>query len=465
MKRLRVRLALWVLIPMAVALALTTALSWRDARDNALLLQDRRLLASAEMMAEQVRWIDEGLIADTPPAALRMLASRQHDRVYFQVRALPDELLAGWPDLGSIPVPADGEPSYGNIAYRGEMLRMVTITRRFYREGQTTIVRVSVAQGLKSFSQFVANLWQPVLLQESALLTLTLALMLIGLTFELKPLLKLRKDLEAREADDLTPLDTTQLHRELWPVVDTINQYVARLTRQHEIQKRFIADAAHQLRTPIALMSTQLDYASHLQSESELREILVSVRASARRLKDLVNQLLSLSQAEASRDANLPREPASLLELAHEVLVGLSVLADDKGIDLGLDIGSVDVTIMTCPRLLHELLFNLVDNAVRYTPRGGHVTVYAGCAGGQAVLRVDDTGPGIPAELRSRVFERFSRGNMSDSGGFGLGLAIVGETAKVCRADVELTDGLQGRGLCVIVRLPLETGGSPPETP
>ncbi|WP_019937619.1 sensor histidine kinase [Bordetella sp. FB-8] len=461
MKRLRLRLVLWVLIPMAVALGLTTALSWRDARENALLLQDRRLLASAEMMAEQVRWIDQALIADTPPAALRMLASSQHDLVYFQVRALPDDLLAGWPDLSSMPVSADGKPNYGNVAYRGEMLRMVTISRRLYRNGQTTIVLVSVAQGLKSFSRFVANLWQPVLFQESALLTLTLVLMLVGLTFELKPLLKLRKDLETREADDLTALDTTQLHQELWPMVDTINQYVARLTRQHDIQKRFIADAAHQLRTPIALMSTQLDYAGHLQSADELREMLVAVRANARRLKDLVNQLLSLSQAEASREAKLPREPVSLLDLAHRVLVGLSVLADDKGVDLGLDAASVDTTVMTCSALLHELLFNLVDNAVRYTPRGGHVTVYAGRADALAILRVDDTGPGIPVALRSRVFERFSRGNLSDSGGFGLGLAIVSEAAKVCRADVELADGLQGKGLCVIVRLPLATDGSP----
>ncbi|MGN6665820.1 MAG: sensor histidine kinase, partial [Trinickia sp.] len=276
------------------------------------------------------------------------------------------------------------------------------------------------------------------------------------LTLELKPMLHLRRDLQARETDDFSPLGTMQLQRELRPIVDTINQYATRLTAQVNIQKRFIADAAHQLRTPVAIMSTQLDYAAHLTQDPELSETLRAVRASARRQKDLINQLLSLSHAESSRAANLPRKKVSLLDLAQEVLVALSVPADDKEMDLGLSATSADVAIWTFPTLVHAIAFNLVDNAIRYTPHRGRVTVHVGPdEDGGAVLRVDDSGPGIPDSVKARVFERFSRGNMSDNDGFGLGLAIVGEAAKTCGAQIELATPRTG-GLSVIVRLPLD---------
>ncbi len=453
MNRLRVRLLLWVLVPMTVVLALMAVVSWQNARSTALLVQDRRLLASAEVMAGEVRWQRDWLSAETPPAALEMFASRQQDRVYFQVRAVPGEVLAGWPDLtNGDPTPGNA-PRYSDIRYHGEALRMVTLTRHLYRDGRTTAVLISVAESRRAYYHLLQTLWRPVLVQESALLALALALMVIGLTLELKPLLALRRDLQAREADDLTPLDTVRLQRELRPIVETINQYAMRLTAQINIQKRFIADAAHQLRTPVALMSTQLDYAAHLAEDPELRDTLRAVRACARRQKDLINQLLSLSHAESSRGANLPRKKTSLLDLVQEVLVDLSVLADDKAIDLGLSATSADVSLWTYPTLLHAITFNLVDNAVRYTPQGGNVTVHVVSEGEGAILQVDDTGPGIPDALKVRVFERFSRGSMSDNDGFGLGLAIVSEAAKACGARIELATR-PGGGLSAIVRLP-----------
>lgn len=455
MNQLRVRLLLWVLVPMTLVLALMAVVSWQNARRTALLVQDRRLLASAEVMAGQIHWQQDSLSAETPPAALQMFASREQDRVYFQVSMVSGEVLAGWPDLNKGGPPPVDIPRYSNIQFHGDALRMVTLARLLYRGGVTTTVLVSVAESRHAYHHLLKTLWRPVLVQESALLALALLLMVVGLTLELKPLLLLRKDLQAREADDLTPLGTIQLQRELRPIVDTINQYATRLTAQVNIQKRFIADAAHQLRTPVALMSTQLDYATHLTQDPELSETLRAVRASARRQKDLINQLLSLSHAEASRGANIPRKKANVLELAQEILVDLSVLADDKGIDLGMSMESTEVPMWTHPTLLHAILFNLVDNAIRYTPHGGNVTVHVGREGDDAIVRVDDTGPGIPDALKARVFERFSRGNMSDNNGFGLGLAIVSEAAKACGAQIELVTRPTG-GLSAIVRLPSE---------
>jgi len=133
----------------------------------------------------------------------------------------------------------------------------------------------------------------------------------------------------------------------------------------------------------------------------------------------------------------------------------LSVLADDKSIDLGLSADSAAVSIWTYPTLLHAITFNLVDNAIRYTPHGGHVTVHVGPHEGGAVLQVDDTGPGIAEALKARVFERFSRGSMSDNDGFGLGLAIVSEAVKACGAQIALETRPTG-GLSAIVRLPFD---------
>jgi two-component system sensor histidine kinase TctE len=455
MNQLRVRLLLWVLVPMTLVLALMAVVSWQNARRTALLVQDRRLLASAEVMAGQVSWQRDRISAETPPAALQMFASRERDRVYFQVRTAQGDVLAGWPDLTKGDLAAGDAPRYSNLEYHGDAVRMVTLTRRLYRGGQTTAVLVSVAESRHAYHHLLQTLWRPVLAQESALLALALALMVVGLTLELKPLLGLRRDLQAREMDDFRPLATKQLQRELRPIVDTINQYAMRLTAQVNIQKRFIADAAHQMRTPVAIMSTQLDYAAHLSDDPELSETLRALRASARRQKDLINQLLSLSHAESSRGANLPRKRANVLELVQEVLVDLSVLADDKGIDLGLSATSAAVSIWTYPTLLHAIAFNLVDNAIRYTPHGGHVTVHVGPDENGAILQVDDTGPGIAEALKARVFERFSRGNMSDNEGFGLGLAIVSEAVKACGAQIALATRPTG-GLSAIVRLPFD---------
>jgi two-component system sensor histidine kinase TctE len=285
---------------------------------------------------------------------------------------------------------------------------------------------------------------------------LALMLMLLGLTLELRPLLRLRADLLARDGTDLAPLRTTELQRELRPIVETLNQYAARLTRQIELQRRFIADAAHQLRTPVALLGTQLHHASGQAASPELRATLQALRDGSRHLTQLINQLLSLSQAEARRSAERSLQPVALLALAREVLIELALLADQRGVDLGLDPASVEVLAEADAALAHALLFNLVDNAIRYTPRGGSVTVQVDRAGAQARLYVEDTGPGIPAELRPHVFERFYRGNATGGEGSGLGLAIVREAAAACRAEVELGSGAAGTGLRVVVRFAVD---------
>ena len=453
MKSLRLRLLVWVLVPMLGALAVSAWTSWRSAREMASLQQDRRLLASAEMMAEQIQWADGELIAHTPLAALEMFASSAHDRVYFEVRDDGNNVLGGWPELIDASEHPVGGIEYGTRTFRGEQLRAVTLTRVFHHKGRVVHVSVRVAEQRIGFNRLLHALWWPVLLRESLLLAFALLLMVLGLTLELRPLLKLRSRIELRAPDDLSAIASTELHRELRPIVDTLNGYAERLTQQVEAQKRFVMDAAHQLRTPVALLNAQLDVLDHAEVSADVGETLEAMRGSVRRLRALINQLLELFRAEAHDARNTPAAAVDLLEPVRQSCVELALFADAKRLQLEVDAPSEQVWVLGHGPLLHSIVFNLLDNAVRYTPEGGTVRVKVAVGERLVELNVEDSGPGIEPTRRDAVLERFNRGASRDDGGFGLGLAIVREGARACGAELELADGAGGRGLRVSVRL------------
>ncbi|MDE2478799.1 MAG: sensor histidine kinase [Betaproteobacteria bacterium] len=452
MNSLRLRLLLWVMVPMSAVLALTAWVSWRDAGAQAQTVEDARLLASARMIAGQVGWSEGVLVASTPPAALDLFASRQRDRVYFQVRERGGALLAGWPDLPATDAAPDGAPRFRQAGFRGAELRMVSLEREMDdAQGRPRRVLVSVAETRGAFDALRLALWRPALLHASLLLALALALMLLGLTLELRPLLRLRAQLLRRADDDLSPLRAGELQRELRPVVETINQQAARLSRQIDVQKRFVADAAHQLRTPLALIHVQLHDAASQAGSSALQATLDALRQGTRQLGRVVEQLLSLSQAESRHAAMPPRVGLDLADSVREVMLELAMLAEARGIDLGLDpVPEALPRVLADAALLHALVYNLVDNALRYTPAGGSVSLRLELRGPRVELSVCDTGPGIAPELRARVFERFYRIEPAPGGGSGLGLAIVREAAAACAAGVRLESAPAG-GLCARV--------------
>ena len=460
MNSLRLRLLLWVLVPMSALLALSAWASWRDSGAQARTVEDARLLASARMIAGQVAWSDGVLVATTPPAALDLFASRERDRVYFQVRELGGDLLAGWPDLPAPAPVTTASPRYLRDRFRGDAVRMVSIERDFGDVGgRTRRVQVSVAETRGSYQALRMALWRPALLHAWLLLVLALASMLLGLTLELRPLLRLRRELLRRADDDLTPLRAGELQRELRPVVETINQQAARLTRQIDVQKRFVADAAHQLRTPLALIGVQLHDAASQAESAPLQATLEALRQGTRQLGRVVDQLLSLSQAESQRAGAPPRAPVDLAHGVREVMLELAMLAEARGVELGLDPVPAELPrVLADAALLHALVYNLVDNALRYTPAGGSVSLRVEPRGARVELSVCDTGPGIAPELRARVFERFYRVEPAPSGGSGLGLSIVREAAAACRAAVRL-ETASGGGLCA--RVEFEPAVSP----
>jgi two-component system, OmpR family, sensor histidine kinase TctE len=266
---------------------------------------------------------------------------------------------------------------------------------------------------------------------------LAVALACIGLTFELRPLLKVKDEVMDRDPMQLEPLRVDRLHTELRPIVDAINQCIARLGLQVAAQRRFIADAAHQLRTPLTLLDTQLQYArQHRELEPSLGEALAAMHKSNRSMVGLTNKLLLLAQAEAADYTQLANQPVDLALIAKDVVEELALVAQNRDIDLGAELDAA-ARMIGHEGLLSALIVNLTENALRYTPPGGHVTVAVRSNEQRITLTVTDDGPGIPAEARSRVFEPFYRAS-TETDGTGLGLSIVREIVQAHRGDIVL---------------------------
>jgi two-component system sensor histidine kinase TctE len=301
----------------------------------------------------------------------------------------------------------------------------------------------------------VRQLWRPQLVRQIEMVLLAVALACIGLTFELRPLLKVKEEVMDRDPMQLEPLRVERLHTELRPIVDAINQCIARLGLQVAAQRRFIADAAHQLRTPLTVLETQLQYArQHREMEPSLTEALAAMQRSNRSMVGLTNKLLLLAQAEAADYTQLAKQKVDLAAIAQGVVEDLALVAQKRGIDLGAELADA-ACVIGHEGLLAALVFNVTENAVRYTQAGGHVTVAVTRDAQRVTLTVTDDGPGIPAEARSRVFEPFYRAS-ADTEGTGLGLAIAREIVQAHRGDIAIrARDASGRGVVLSVELAL----------
>lgn len=471
---LRFRLALWLLLPLSAFVALCGYLSWRHAASVADYVQDHDLLSSAKVLSDRLIWEGDNVQASVPPSALSLFTSPERDRVFLSVTSATGEVLAGTPGF---PLPAERHPEgidraqWFNTEFDGQALRAVMTTRSMFDVAGAREITIAVGKTTASRDQMLRGLWWPTM--EYLLIALLLAIVLttLALTLELRPMVQLSHQLAQRDPLQLDlAVDTQNLHTELRPIADTLNGFAQQLKTHSEAQRRFIADAAHQLRTPLALQASQIDYARYTRQQSNNREVRKvdmdamwqGIQTSNRRLVDVTNKLLLLAQAEHS-DAHTGLEAVDLAAVALHCVEQLAALADRRHIDLGLNVApdASPATVMAQPALLYALVANLLDNALRYTQEGGRVTVGVRRLGSAMELTVEDNGPGIPAASRTRVFERFYRLSHHTEG-TGLGLAIVQQIAWAFNADVTLgpaqrDDGAaasasSGEGLLVTVR-------------
>lgn len=446
---LRLRLAAWLLLPLSLFVAVSAWFSWRNAAAMADYVQDHDLLASAKVLSDRLIWDGDAVQASVPPAALALFASPAHDQVFLSVTAADGRPLAGMPGF---PLPArrllqgPDRAQWYDARIEGRPVRAVLTERAMYDVAGAQAITIAVAKTTGSRDQMVRTLWWPTVEYLLAALALALVLTPLALTWELRPVMRLGRQLARRDPLHLDfAVDARSLHSELRPVGETINQFVRELKAHSEAQRRFIADAAHQLRTPLALQASQIEFVRYAREHrtdwdnrrADMDEIWREMQASNRQLVEVTNKLLLLAQAEHA-DAQARLVPVDLAAAALRCSEQLAALADRRRIDLGLDAPDTGAAwVRAEPALLDALIANLLDNALRYTPEGGRVTVGVRRVGAQVELTVDDNGPGIPAEALERVFDRFYR-LAGDSEGTGLGLAIVREVARGCGATVTL---------------------------
>ncbi|MBB1632742.1 sensor histidine kinase [Cupriavidus sp. UME77] len=452
---LRVRLLLWLLVPLAAFVGISSYAAYLSAADTANRVQDRALQASADVIAGHIAWADGRITVQVPPSALSLFDSPYGDHVFYNVVDDRGRILAGNPRFEQPPMAGAASPVFYASRFQSQPVRVVQATRTMFDSGEARKVTVTVGQTLNGNHELVRSLRMPALLREVVMLVLAVGLVMIGLTVELSPLLRVKDEVAGRDPMDLVPVSAIDLPQELRPIVEAINQCIQRLNEYVRQQKRFIADAAHQIRTPLAVLGAQLEFAARVDDEARLREILGSMETSTQAMTNLANKLLLLSQAEAARSAGAAQQGADLVPLVTAVLEDMVVLAQRKGIDLGAELAVDSARVSVNEWMMAAVVSNLVDNAIRYTPAQGQVTVAVTLEAKSAVLAVSDNGPGIPAEARPKIFDRFYRNALPNQEGSGLGLAIVKEIVLTAQGQVSLSPGIGGRGVTLTVRLPL----------
>lgn len=437
-----------LLVLLMLASGLSAYWNGRQAADVA---YDRTLLASARTISAGLFEQDGRLSLDVPYVALDTFGYDSAGRLYYQVNGIDQQLISGYENL---PAPPPGTPrtdAYPALAkfydgrYRGQDVRVVSLLKAVSEPSMNGMAEIRVAETDEARVSMARDLMTDTLLRLGMLGGGALLLVWITVSGALRPLERLRRAVEERRPDDLRPLPSEDVQHELLPLVQSIDHFTERLRLQFERQGQFIADAAHELRTPLAALKARVELGLRSEEAGELKRTLSEGRDGIDRLTHLANQLLSLARVEngAQAIAEGGAQQVDLTDLARELAMAMAPLAHAKGIGLAFE-ADRPVLLDGEPTLLSELLSNLLDNALGHSPAGGTVVlrVLPG-----AVLEVEDEGPGIPAAERGRVFERFYRGSQQ---GTGLGLAIVGEICRAHLADISLHDGVKG-GLCVRV--------------
>ncbi|QIO54892.1 sensor histidine kinase (plasmid) [Rhizobium leguminosarum bv. trifolii] len=446
---LRVQLLCWVLLTLFGAIGFNLYDSFWTADATAKLVTDRTLLASARVIAEAVR-VDEGgnVQVDVPPSALEMFDTGFGDRVSYQVITAWGSLVSGFPDLPLPAVHLTGE----DRAFHGADVRVLMLGHPVVGLPDDGAISVTVAVTHNSQYAMRRQLWLSDFSKQFVLVFVASLVTILGLQRGLAPALRLRDALRQRGRNRLDPLPPEMVQSELQPLVHALNDYMERVQNQMAAQRRFVSNAAHQLRTPLALISTQASVASREADAARRDEALFALRSSTKQISRLAGQLLTLSRAEPG--SRRPRSDATdLTKAAREILEALAEEALRRNIDVGLE-AVRPVIVDGDATMLREMLVNLIDNALRYTRPNGRVTVAVEQADGNAVVTVEDNGPGIPSGEREQVFERFYRVMGTEGEGSGLGLAIVREVVEGAGGSVSLDDA-EGGGLIVTVRLPL----------
>jgi two-component system, OmpR family, sensor histidine kinase TctE len=463
---LRRYLLIGILVPVGLFVVINTVSLYRQALQAVNVAYDRTLLASAKSIGEQLDVVGSddqaALRATVPYSALEAFEADTQSHLYYRVSNQGGEVVSGYADLpfwhGRIP----DRGAYAALvdfyddSFRGEPVRMAVLLQPVSSETGRGMAVVQVAETLELRRALARKILIDTLWRQAVLVAVIALFAVLVVQRATRPVRRLSQEMQQRPEGDLTPIAAPDAPRELLPLVDATNQVMTRLAMLLDNQKRFVRDTAHQLRTPLAVLKTQVQSALH--GDVEPRQALLEINDTVERATALANQMLSLAKVEQLRqqpDASVH----DLAEVVRAVSLELSPLVADKDIDF--DIATVPAPVHSHEWMLRELTRNLLHNAIKHTPAGQALSVRIVADRNSAALTIADTGPGIPAELGARLFQPFSPGDARS--GSGLGLAICQEIVRALGGTLDLENReAHGRieGLDATVRLPLAENGA-----
>jgi len=450
---LRRKLLRWLLIPLSLLFLVDAAGSWFIAARLSDRVYDGELMEIARELALHVKGSGTKLAWDLESDAERTLLLDQYDKVYYSVHSPAGQVLAGDAALDGPGATGSDAPSFYDAELHGEKVR-VALLRTGNGGSSVPQATVQVAETLAKRRALTEEIFIDVILPQLFLILIAGILVWLGVARGLSPLGRLRQAVAARSHLDLSPVAApADVPGEVHPLLQEINDLMARLDEVLTFQNRFIADAAHQLRTPVAGLKAHIEVALREDDPAQTRQALAHLYTAVERMSRLVSQLLSLARNEPSGVKKLELAPVDLSRLAFDTTMEWVPEAYKKDIDLGFEGAEPHVTVKGDALRLTELINNLLDNAIRYTRRGGKVTVRV-LPHPRPRVSISDDGPSIPVEERQRVFERFHRLLGSHADGSGLGLAIVREIAALHHAEITLDDDADGVGNTFTVAFP-----------
>ena len=419
----------------------------RDAFDNA--------LYDSAYSIYQLLEKSEGSIEDLsiPKSEKQFILNDQSDVIFYNVVDTNGNVLNGETDPGLMPIlsPQTSTPNFRDGTVQHLKVRIVSTLVSIQKNDKKLPVYIQVAETLNKREALASHVLIDIIVPQLLLLLCTFGIIWFGVERGLQPLFDLQAAVSKRSYLDLSEIDMPDVPTEVMILVNSVNTLMKQLEGVLNAQNRFIADAAHQLRTPLAGAQAQLELALEESDPKQHKILLERVNASMERLSHTISQLLSLARNQQDASHSMVLSQVNLNQIAQEVTTDMVPTAIKKDIDLGFEASELSAMILGDSKRLKEMLYNLLDNALLYTPRGGKVTVNVKREAGEIVLSVDDNGPGIPKEEREKVFERFHRIMGTGQEGSGLGLAIVMEIAQLHQANVEISDEPMKKGLNIQV--------------
>ncbi|MET3918958.1 two-component system sensor histidine kinase TctE [Variovorax sp. OAS795] len=455
--RLRRKLLAWLLGPLVVLLVLDTGAAYWNSLRFSDLAYDRALYEIGREIVLHVKLEGSRPRLDLSEAASNILLLDQEDLLFYRVVAEDGTMLGGDAEM---PPPQRAAPAGTPRVYRdtvrGQPVRMLVAWMPVGAVAATPKVMVQVAETLHKRTRLAWEMVANVVVPQLLLIVMATAVVWFGVSRGLEPLKRLRRAVSDRSHLDLSPIDMHDVPGEVRPLVDEVNELMARLGRTFDFQSRFVADAAHQLKTPVSGLKAQIELALRENDPERVRHSLAQLYISADRLSRLVRQLLSLARNEPGALDAMQLQPLDLNAYALEVSMDWVPQALKRDIDLGFEGVEHPLVINADRDRLRELINNLIDNAIRYSQPSGRVTVRVSQSeGDHCRLAISDDGPSVPVEERARIFERFHRLLGTQEDGSGLGLAIVSEIATLHGARITLEEDIDGVGNTFSVFFPL----------